>query len=650
MSLAVATALWDQRKQDYIDTFVPFLATLLGTRDINRFERDDIQWICEQFEEEFGLALPYFPMLYILNRCVRQGLLTRSDHGFTVSAEKANDLSISQKRDSYIRKEQALIQGFIEYAQTTYQETIDADTTEMVMLDFLHRFDIEILISRNGPGSALPERPKGHRNRPVFYIFSRFVINAYEAHQEDFRTLCDMALGNMITSAILQEGYNYRSDTVRNVNVYIDTPIILRLIGTSGNEQAATFLQLIAEIRERGAKMWIFEHTRQESLQILEGARSWVGRADFDPQLASRTALYFRQQGFTDSQIEMFILRLDDVLSAHGIEVYRDHPYVENREHQIDERRIEQVIQNLYHESDSRFDRDMHHDRVLKDVASIAAVARLRGGVQPVLMKDAEHVFLSNNWTLSRASREVLGSRTGSRFVPVCVTDVFLGTLLWVDSPQKARVSYSCRLVAECYAAMAPDAALEGQIVRVARRLRDEGRIGKDDYVLLTMSSVTKDLLSEKTLSDPEAVNSDTAFEVLEGIKDGIRGETKRRLREVELRSDESEAKRKEAEQERDEVAEGMTAAAYVYGSRWATVLNSMIALGIGAMLGVSGVAGMLVEPMAGIISAAAGLLIGILSFAKGFTFRKHFCQLRAKYAEKYLSRYSRSRRSKDVG
>ena len=508
VSLAVATALWDQRKQDYIDAFVPLVATLLETRDISRFEKDDIPLICEQFEDEFGLALPYFPMLYILNRCVRGRLLARLDHGFTVSATIAHDLSVSQKRDSYIGKERALLQGFIRYAQTTYQETIEPDTAESAMLDFLRRFDIEILISRDGTASALPERPKGHKNRTVVYMFSRFVIDAYETNPADFRTLCDMALGNMIMSAILHDGYNYRSDTVRNLNVYIDTPIILRLLGTSGKEQAATFVQLVSEMRERGAKLWIFEHTRQESLQILEGALYWVGRADFDPCLASRTALHFRQQGFSNSRIEMFILRFDDMLNAYGIEVYRDHPFVENREHQIEEPRLEQVIESLYQESNPVFDRDMQRDGVLKDVASLSAVARLRDGVQPVSMKDAEHVFLSNNWTLSRASRDVLGNQAGSHFVPVCVTDVFLGTLLWVDSPQKARASYRTRLVAECYAAIAPDAALEGRIVRVARRLRDEGLIGEDDYVLLSMSSVTKDLLSEKTLGDPESFAS----------------------------------------------------------------------------------------------------------------------------------------------
>ena len=341
VSLAVATALWDQRKQDYIDAFVPFVATLLETRDISRFEKDDIPLICEQFEDEFGLALPYFPMLYILNRCVRRRLLARLDHGFTVSATIAHDLSVSQKRDSYIGKERALLQGFIRYAQTTYQETIEPDTAESAMLDFLRRFDIEILISRDGTASALPERPKGHKNRTVVYMFSRFVIDAYETNPADFRTLCDMALGNMIMSAILHDGYNYRSDTVRNLNVYIDTPIILRLLGTSGKEQAATFVQLVSEMRERGAKLWIFEHTRQESLQILEGALYWVGRADFDPCLASRTALHFRQQGFSNSRIEMFILRFDDMLNAYGIEVYRDHPFVENREHQIEEPRLE---------------------------------------------------------------------------------------------------------------------------------------------------------------------------------------------------------------------------------------------------------------------------------------------------------------------
>ena len=641
VSLAVVTALWDQRKKDYIDTFVPFIATLLETRSIQRFEQDNIHALCEQFEEEFGLPLPYFPMLSVLNRCVRRNLLDRSYHGFTVSSTIATDLSFFQERDSYMRKEQALIGGFQKYAQTTFQETIDAVTAEMAMLDFLRRFDIEILMSNDGLGSALPTRPKGRRNRRIVYMFSRFVIDAYMAKPANFRTLCDMALGNMIAAAVLHDGYDYRSDTVRHVNIYIDTPIILRIIGTSGKEQAAVFVQLISELRERGAKLWVFGHSRTEARQILEGARFWVGRIDFDPILASRTALYFRQQGFSDSRIEMFILRLDDVLREHGIEVYSDHPYIENREHQIDETRLKEAIEKYYVDSDAGFDKDKYRDRTLKDVASLAAVARLRAGREPVLMKDAEHVFLSNNSALTRASREVLGSGGGSRImVPVCVTDVFLGTILWTDAPKKARDAYQKRLVAECYAAIAPDAALESRIVREARRLRDEGQIGGDDYKLLTMSSVTRELLSEKTLGDPEAVNSDTTFEVLEGIKNSIRGETRGKLREVELEKEESEEARKRAELERDAVAEGMAAAAADYGRRWATIVNATIAVGIGATLVLSVTGGIFIHPMAWAISVVAVLVIGWLSFVRGFTMPKNFCRLRAKYVEKYLSKY----------
>ena len=579
-------------------------------------------------------------MLSILTRCVQRGLLSRSDHGFTVVPKTASDLSFFRERDSYNRKERELIQRFIEYAQSEFHETVDVLGAETAMLDFLRRFDIDILISNDGERSALPDRPKGRRNRRNIYIFSRFVLDAYQANSVIFRTLCDMALGHMVTAAVLHDGYDFSGDTVRGVNIYIDAPIILRIIGTSGPEQAANFVQLVSELRERGAKLWVFEHSRLEALQILQGARVWVGRTDFDPTLASRTALYFRQQGFGDSKIEMLILKLDESLNGHGIKVFRSHPYMGNRIHQVDEERLRRVIEGCYSESNGRFDRETHLDRTLKDVASLAAVVRLREGRQSVAVKDAGHVFLSNNNALAWASREAVGDGGLPRAVPVCVTDVFLGTLVWIGAPGKARDSYQNRLIAECYAAISPDAALEAGIVREAHRLREEGRIGEDDYMLLTMSFVTRDLLSEKTLGDPEALDSQTTLDVLEGVKDAIRGETRLKVRQMELQNAQIETARRTAEEERDFASAAIAAAAGDYGDRWAAVLNSMIAIGIGATLILSVFGAVLIHAASWAISVTAVLVTGYLSFFKGFTLPKNFCRLRTKYAKKYRLRY----------
>ena len=59
VSLAVVTAMWEQRRHDYLDNFVPFVATLVNARSITRIQRDEIPDLCHQFNDEFGLRLPF---------------------------------------------------------------------------------------------------------------------------------------------------------------------------------------------------------------------------------------------------------------------------------------------------------------------------------------------------------------------------------------------------------------------------------------------------------------------------------------------------------------------------------------------------------------------------------------------------------------
>ena len=631
--------MWDQRRHDYLDNFVPFVATLLEARPRRRIERDEVHDLCGQFEDEFGLRLPFHPMTAVLNRCVRRRMMRRSGGGYALDTAAVATLSFAGERESYNRRERELLDEFTAYAQQEFGKTIDVQDVEMALVDFLHRFDMEVVISNRGTQSALPERTKGKRNRPLLYMLSRFAIYAQESSPV-FRTLCDMALGHMITAAVLLDGYDWPSDTVRRSNVYLDAPIILRLIGTNGESQAAVFAEFVSELRANGAKLKVFEHSKQEAIQILEGARHWVGSAKFNPMLASQTALFFKQEGYTDSEIERIILRIDLMLERHGIGVFDAHPYMGHREHQIDEVALKDVIEQCYGESDSGFDRETHADRIQKDVASIAAVHRLRAGKRPRLLRDADHIFVSINGALSRASRRVLNGESATQKLPACVTDVFVGTIMWMNSPPQAKEASRKRLIADCHAAIRPDAALEAAIVREARRLRDEGEIEEDDYLLLSTSFVTKKLLAETTLNDPELFDSRTTFEVLERIKQGLIKKERTERVKVELARERESRAREMAENERDKASKAIAKAADDYARRRAMIVSVLITMGIVTVLLLPVVGAIVLHPAFVTITIVAVLIQGCLSHVNGFTLRKSYRRLCARYREEYRSRY----------
>lgn len=71
-SLALVKTNWDSLRRDYIENFVPFLATLIRRR---RYKRINPDTVCADFEQEFGLIIPFHPMITLLNRPGKGNLL-----------------------------------------------------------------------------------------------------------------------------------------------------------------------------------------------------------------------------------------------------------------------------------------------------------------------------------------------------------------------------------------------------------------------------------------------------------------------------------------------------------------------------------------------------------------------------------------------
>ena len=550
VSLSVVTAMWEQRHHDYLDNFVPFVATLLDLRGTRRIERDDVKSICDYFATEFELVIPFHPMTAILNPMCQATHLRREGGGFTAIEKAVFQQSFKVRRGEFVRKEQQLLKSFREFCKNTFDLTISPDDAEDALLSFLRHHDIEILFASHYTQTALPPR-KLRRNKRLRYALSKFLIEAHRTRPDLFRTLCDIALGHMITAAILLEDYDWSGDTVRGTNLYLDTPIILKLIGTDGVEQADVFASFVSELCDKGAGLWIFEHSIQEVTGLLDGARNWVISSAFDASKASRVALFFRQSGFNESDIQRFILRVDSTLARLGIKVFGGNQYLESRRHQIDEVNLQRIIERLYSKTENGSWDDVTSDTVLKDVASISAVYRLRAGRTPTLLRQAEHVFVTTNAALARASGEILGNGSG-RVLPACVTDTFVGTTLWIDSPEKAGLARRRQILADCHSAVRPDASLEARIVAEARKLQEEGSINEDDYVLLTTSFVTKDLLSEKTMNDVEALDGRTAVQILQEIKGRARSEGESDVRRIVRERDDEERAKMEAELRND--------------------------------------------------------------------------------------------------
>ena len=189
-------------------------------------------------------------------------------------------------------------------------------------------------------------------------------------------------------------------------------------------------------------------------------------------------------------------------------------------------------------------------------------------------------MFVTTNATLARASREILENGS-ARVLPACVTDTFVGTVLWISSPEKASFTRRRQLLADCHSATRPDASLEARIVAEARKLHDARNIDDDDYVLLTTSFVTRDLLSEKTMNDVDALDGRTAIQILHEIKERIQDKADVDVRRITKQKEEEEQAKIEAELERDRTLTHLKSTLSQDARRKARIVNTICATGI---------------------------------------------------------------------
>jgi len=279
-------------------------------------------------------------------------------------------------------------------------------------------------------------------------------------------------------------------------------------------------------VRSQGVSLFVFRHTYHEFLNILEGCLHFIASSTFDPNKASRALLHFRDQGWSASDVEEFILHLDEHLASLGIAVIDPPKPMTATQYQIEEEALEDLIVDIYKNRNPAFVEEEKEYTIYRDVKSITYVYKLRKGYLPKSLAQIRHVFVTTNASLALASREYERQESQIKFhyIPAALTDVFLGTLLWIRSPSKAQIN-EMRLIALAYAASQPSRAFRHRVVTTAETLLKRGSISEDEVVLLTESRMARNLLQKETLGNPNEVSEDKLVDVLERTRSEIRRE-----------------------------------------------------------------------------------------------------------------------------
>lgn len=511
LSVAILKANWDVRGFDYIENFVPLFLHILKSRKYNEVKIDRLK---VDFENEFGLLIPYHPIETILIRLKKKGLIYKKDQSYFFDFTKDSKNNFEEIRDTQKRELSKVTRALIDFCKNVYSYELNDLAAEKALILFFRETELGLLSATKEQGVF----PNLEVDKAVKFYIAKFIEDAKEAEPEIFKFLVDLAVGVALANSIVygKDLQNF-SGKIDNLNLFLDTGYIFALLGVNGPEKEKAFSELTRTMLNLGANCFVFEHTYDEVMKILHGALYWMSQGNYDIQKASRVLKYFLENDFNTTDVEMFIIRISNVFSEFKITKIPKPTYSKNIEYQIDEQELKKLIVESY-KADPFFDETLKDETINKDIESIYSICKLRKGRVAYTLKDASYIFITTNKSLARISTSVQSTDNAPFSIPPCITDILIGTLVWLQNPLKTYILNEKKLIADAYAAIQPDSSLVKRYLDEVDSLKKKDEISDNEYYILRTNRVAFNLLSERTKNDIHNFKPKTTREIMDEI------------------------------------------------------------------------------------------------------------------------------------
>jgi hypothetical protein len=511
-SLAILKVNWDQGC-DYIENFVPFAAECLrGAGDAQR----SLSEIRSGISEEFGLTIPRGALETIMRRVVRKGYARRQAKMYYPNAEALATLDVSRMRADVLRQLGALVGKLVRFIASHYQVRWSQDDGEGALLAYLREGAAPILAAAV-EGAPVP-RPL-HKAEHSEFLVSAFIAHLVDTDPAGFELLETVVKGSMLASSLFFPELGRVAQRFDRVEVYFDTPILLRALGFADLDLQSPHRELMDLLYSVSGELRCFEHTVEEIRGVLYAAAHALRDKSVLRSAYGETLEYFVQANYRPSDVELFIARLRQSLSSLRVRVKpkprHQEPLV------VDESGLRAILEQQVGYRDE--------STLLHDLDSLTAIHRLRRGESSHDIESCKAIFVTTNTSLARAAQLFFGQYVRTA-VPVCLTDDVFTTLVWLKQPLSAPDLPRKKIIADCYAALNPSDTLWRMCLHEMSRLERRGDITESDYDLVRFSTAARAVLMDATFGDPALCSAVSVEAIVEEARRAARADTEAEL------------------------------------------------------------------------------------------------------------------------
>ncbi len=254
----------------------------------------------------------------------------------------------------------------------------------------------------------------------------QFVLKEHEKKSSTYLLILQMLEGFMLKKIVyFQDEVINEKSKLNNLNIYLDTIIILRALGLKTNEENKSAMAMMKLAKELKAKPFCFEHNFDEVYGIISNYLK--NRHRFQTQ----TLEAFDYKKVDDESIETYLASLRSEIENKGISIV-DNETFEDKSIDYDESELTRHLKSIGYSKE---------EALQNDIKSITSIRRSRGKIggksKLTTIEGCKAIFVTGNANLVKETKEFFVNKDtyeGKRMVPVIMTDVELTTILWIKS------------------------------------------------------------------------------------------------------------------------------------------------------------------------------------------------------------------------
>jgi hypothetical protein len=528
-TLAIIQVDWDHHNRSYLDHFVPFVLEVMRGDPARSWTETEVQ---TGLADRFGLAIPARVVGSLLNRAASKKHAIRSSRTYTLAqaqvAVNAGKKSLAATQRACLREQRHLAVELAKMASELFDLGWSEDDAENALAAYIEEHAVPILsASTRGSSLATPSGPPGTE-----YIVSTFIYTVARNNPQLFEYLDRMVKGSMLAAALYM-AVPAIDRRFHNTTLYVDTPVCLMALGLDGEEAEQAVSQVISMAKAQGAVIACFEHSVTEMIGILSAAIGSLRRGHSrgsDFAVAER----FRANGTTPSDVERLISQLREKIEDLGIAVRQTPDPLAHLT--VDEDALQDLLQARVGYRNV--------DALLRDLDSLTAIHRLRGGAATGELERCKALLVTSNTKLVQVAREFF-DRTKHEW-PLAMTDNDIAALLWAKQPHHYPDLPRTQVIADCIAALSPSPGLWESVLQETERLQTQGIITAQDVAIMRYAPEARRAVMDATLGVPKNVSAKNVQRALRQATDKVSEPVRQELKAALERESAAEGSRAE--------------------------------------------------------------------------------------------------------